>query len=156
VLFGDLLDDHIYGEGGDDLLIGGHGADYMDGGPGNDWFRGDTNTDEFHGDDGTDVVSLMSAMPPGQPDQSQFDGSALAGPHHFVPGDGYQEPMASIGVLIGSPYDDHFVAPGHLRMVGSYGRDVFETRAGDTAAPGDGGDECNGQACAGSNADPPR
>jgi Ca2+-binding RTX toxin-like protein len=132
LLFGDILDDRIYGEGGDDLLIGGHGTDLLDGGGGNDYLRGDTGNDAFIGGAGSDVASFVTAMPPGQGERvggppkisgvrvdftnrcldagigdgrKQHDGCAN--------GDGGNEPLDDIELVVGSPYDDVFDPGGH-------------------------------------------
>jgi Ca2+-binding RTX toxin-like protein len=131
LLFGDILDDHLFGEEGNDLLIGGHGTDVLMGGDGNDFLRGDTGNDAFIGGAGTDIASFSTAMPPGQPDlvgkpnaingvkvdmtdecteagdvggKKKHDGCAN--------GDGGNEPIDGIEIVIGSPYGDAFVKGG--------------------------------------------
>jgi Ca2+-binding RTX toxin-like protein len=127
LLFGDILDDKIFGEAGDDLLIGGHGTDILDGGAGNDYMRGDTGNDAFDGGPGQDVVSFVTAMPPGQgmstgtrgvkidfTDRCTDTGIELGRNQHdgCANGDGGNEPMDDVEYVIGSPYDDIFT-PGN-------------------------------------------
>ena len=153
LLFGDILDDHLFGEDGDDLLIGGHGTDVLDGGAGNDYLRGDTGNDEFIGGPGHDIASFATAMPPGQPDiegkpKGKFDGmridftnrclDAPGGKQHdgCANGDGGNEPLDDIEVVVGSPYDDEFKKGGHdVRFIGGYGDDECDGAACGTALP---------------------
>ncbi len=151
MLFGDILDDHLYGEEGNDLLVGGHGTDVLMGGPGNDYLRGDTGNDFFIGGDGNDVASFATAMPPGQPEivgrpanpvtgvKVDFtDDCAEAGDvggrkkhDGCANGDGGNEPLDGIELVVGSPYDDVFVGGGsNVKFAGGYGDD-----------------RCNGAAC---------
>jgi Ca2+-binding RTX toxin-like protein len=153
LLFGDILDDHLFGEAGDDLLIGGHGTDVLDGGAGNDYLRGDTGNDEFIGGPGHDIASFATAMPPGQPDvegrpKSPFDGmkidftnrctGAPDGKNHdgCANGDGGNEPLDDIEVVVGSPYTDDFVSGGKdIRFIGGYGDDKCDGQPCGTALP---------------------
>ncbi len=156
LLFGDILDDHMWGDAGDDLLIGGHGTDVMFGGDGNDFLRGDTGNDAFIGGAGKDVASFSTAMPPGQAD---LVGQAKAPPSGVkidfknkcaaagdvgngsvahdgcANGDGGNEPLDGIEVVIGSPYDDVFVSDAQKV----------------TYIPGFGNDTCDGAACGSGN-----
>jgi Ca2+-binding RTX toxin-like protein len=157
LLFGDILDDHLFGDDGNDLLIGGHGTDVLDGGAGNDYLRGDTGNDAFIGRAGTDVASFITAMPPGQPEivgkkanratgvkvdmknecteagdvggKKQHDGCAN--------GDGGNEPLDGIEIVVGSPYDDVFVADakGGVKFLGGYGNDDCSGTACGQALP---------------------
>lgn len=148
ILFGDILDDKLFGDDGDDLLIGGHGTDEMHGGLGNDYLRGDTGNDTFDGGEGTDVASFTTAMPPGDGDpvHSQLangvDGVVVdftddcINPNDTDPnppkhdgcayGDGKFEPLDSIEVVVGSPYNDHFRTGGDQKFVGGFGDDKFD------------------------------
>lgn len=156
-IFGDILDDHMWGDGGDDLLIGGHGTDVMFGGDGNDYMRGDTGNDAFIGGAGQDVASFMTAMPPGQPEivgkpanpasgvRVDFtDDCAAAGDvgdgrkthDGCANGDGGNEPLDGIEVVVGSPYDDIFVSDAtKVRYIGGYGKDTCDGAACGTALP---------------------
>lgn len=157
-IYGDILDDHLYGEGGDDLLIGGHGTDQLFGGPGNDFMRGDTGNDSFAGGDGTDVVSFSTAMPPGQGDRVG-DPTAITGvkvdftnkcedadiglPRRrhdgCANGDGGNEPLDGIEIVIGSPYDDVFVNDASkVRIVSSFGNDKCDGQPCGKGRPGAG------------------
>lgn len=143
-LFGDILDDHLFGEEGNDLLIGGHGTDTMMGGPGNDYLRGDTGNDAFIGGEGTDVASFVTAMPPGQAEVVGRPANPVTGvkvdftnecteagdiggkrKHDgCANGDGGNEPIDGIEVVVGSPYDDAFIKGGsNVRFIGGYGDD---------------------------------
>jgi Ca2+-binding RTX toxin-like protein len=140
VLFGDILDDHLFGEEGNDVLIGGHGTDVMFGGPGNDFMRGDTGDDSFDGGEGTgDVVSFVTALPPGQPEivggnenpimgvEVKFPGGNGCGKHDgCANGDGGNEPLDGVEKIIGSPFKDRFV-PGGRKVDGGYGDDEGAT-----------------------------
>ncbi len=166
LVFGDLLDDKLWGDDGDDLLVGGHGTDEMHGGKGNDFFRGDTGNDSFEGGEGTDVVSFMTAMPPGEgepnhphagdgidgvivnftdpcvdandPQQVHHDGCAF--------GDGKGEPLDSIEIVIGSPYADHFITSNpDTTFIGGAGDDKFDTPNAAKVHDGPGNDTFNGQ-----------
>lgn len=115
ILFGGLLDDELYGDEGNDILIGGHGIDHLHGGPGDDWLRGDTNRDEFIGGAGTDTVSFMTATPPGQPlgNHARVEGVIVDNrdpANGRASGDGYQESLVGVEVIIGSPFDDNILA----------------------------------------------
>jgi Ca2+-binding RTX toxin-like protein len=138
VLFGDILDDHLFGEEGNDILIGGHGTDVMFGGPDNDFMRGDTGDDSFDGGEGNgDVVSFVTAIPPGQPEivggnenpimgvEVTFPAGKGCGKHDgCANGDGGNEPLDGVEKIIGSPYKDRIVAGGR-KYDGSYGDDVI-------------------------------
>lgn len=137
-VFGDILDDKLWGDDGDDLIIGGHGTDQMSGGAGNDYLRGDTGNDFFDGGPGQDVASFITAMPPGQPNEV-FDGMRIDftndcraspdGRSHdgCANGDGGNEPLDSIEIVVGSPYKDQFTQskdPGaKVKFAGGYGED---------------------------------
>jgi Ca2+-binding RTX toxin-like protein len=136
LLFGDILDDHLYGEEGDDLLIGGHGTDVMMGGPGDDYLRGDTGNDAFIGGEGKDIASFITAMPPAQGQKAteeprhtngvkidfgndcaaaNFAADDLGGKTLFdgcANGDGGNEPLEGIEIVVGSPYNDEFISAG--------------------------------------------
>jgi Ca2+-binding RTX toxin-like protein len=147
-LNGDLLDDTIYGDEGNDVLIGGHGSDHMHGGPGDDYLRGDTGHDEFVGGEGTDTASFATAMPPGQTSTPGVDGIDVdLNPTHnvklkvlgdkyamvgFASGDGVDEPMLGIEVVVGSPYNDNFVGPPGTSLYGGLGFDTCNGAACDT------------------------
>jgi Ca2+-binding RTX toxin-like protein len=150
LLFGDILDDHLFGEEGDDLLIGGHGTDHLDGGPGNDYLRGDTGNDFFVGGAGTDVASFITAMPPGQPDivgkpSSGINGVKVDftddcqnedGKHDgCANGDGGNEPLDGIEIVVGSPYTDEIIGAMKVRFVGGYGDDKCDGNPCGTALP---------------------
>lgn len=155
-IFGDILDDTLYGDSGDDLLIGGHGTDVMFGGDGNDFMRGDTGNDAFIGGNGKDVASFATAMPPGQPEEvggkaaptgvkvDFKDDCAAAGDvgngvkthDGCAYGDGANEPLDSIEIVIGSPYDDVFISDATtVRYIGGYGNDTCDGTACGTALP---------------------
>jgi Ca2+-binding RTX toxin-like protein len=147
-LFGDILDDHLYGENGSDLLVGGHGTDVMMGGAGQDYLRGDTGNDAFIGGDDLDVASFATAMPPGQGQLATapplavdgvkvdfsndcsatgFDPSELGGKSTHdgcANGDGGNEPLDGIEIVVGSPYADAFTSGGEPKhFFGGYGDD---------------------------------
>jgi Ca2+-binding RTX toxin-like protein len=61
VLAGDILDDHLYGQGGNDTLIGYAGNDYLDGGPGADSMSGGAGNDTYVVDNAGDVVTETGA-----------------------------------------------------------------------------------------------
>lgn len=155
-LFGDILDDDLYGDEGNDLLVGGHGTDILMGGPGNDYLRGDTGNDAFIGGDGTDVASFITAMPPAQPDVVGKPANAVTGvrvdftndcveagdvggkKRHdgCANGDGGNEPLDGIEVVIGSPYDDAFVTGGKkVKLIGGLGDDRCDGAACGAALP---------------------
>jgi Ca2+-binding RTX toxin-like protein len=130
ILFGDILDDHLFGEDGDDILIGGHGTDYMDGGAGENFMRGDTGNDTFIGGPGYDVASFATALPPGQPEftaaglESAIDGVRIThitdpqspcNGQYCADGDGGDEQLVDIEMVVGSPFSD---------LIDSNGRDV--------------------------------
>lgn len=147
-VFGDILDDKLWGDDGDDLIVGGHGTDQMNGGAGNDYLRGDTGNDFFDGGPGQDVASFITAMPPGQPDKI-FDGMRIdftndcqaspdGKPHDgCANGDGGNEPLDSIEVVIGSPYKDQFTQSKtqKVKFVGGYGDDECDGVACGTPLP---------------------
>jgi Ca2+-binding RTX toxin-like protein len=159
ILLGDILDDHLFGEAGADLLIGGHGTDVMMGGTGNDYLRGDTGNDAFIGGEGTDVASFITAMPPGQSEHADRPPSGANGikvdfsndcrDTGFAPselggkskhdgcanGDGGNEPLDGIEVVIGSPYDDVFVGGASHTFVAGYGADTCDGAACGKAIP---------------------
>ncbi|HEY8078150.1 MAG TPA: calcium-binding protein [Labilithrix sp.] len=150
-IFGDILDDHLFGDDGDDLLVGGHGTDVMEGGPGDDFLRGDTGNDSFFGGAGRDVASFTTAMPPGQPDvvghANKVTGVKVdmtndcvdnAGKKHdgCANGDGGNEPLDGIEIVLGSPYDDAFTKGGtDVKFIGGYGADECDGKACGTALP---------------------
>ncbi|CAN5813005.1 hypothetical protein BH09MYX1_BH09MYX1_35400 [soil metagenome] len=162
ILLGDILDDHLFGEDGDDLLIGGHGTDIMMGGPGNDYLRGDTGNDAFLGGPGQDVASFITAMPPGQGQRANepedklngvkvdfsndcaaasFAKDDVGGKTTFdgcANGDGGNEPVDSIEVVVGSPYNDVFVSGSDkVHFVKGYGDDRCDgTPCGTVVAAG--------------------
>jgi Ca2+-binding RTX toxin-like protein len=160
-LFGDILDDHIFGDEGNDLLVGGHGTDILNGGPGNDYLRGDTGNDAFIGGEGTDIASFATAMPPGQGDtvgrprnavngvkvdftNECADAGDIGGNQRHdgcANGDGGNEPLDGIEIVIGSPYDDAFIAGGkRVRFIGGYGDDRCDGNpCGAALPPGAGG-----------------
>lgn len=156
MLFGDILDDKLYGGDGDDLLVGGHGTDVLDGGPGNDYLRGDTGNDAFIGGAGQDVASFITAMPPGQgkvvggPDKingvkvdftnecAEAGDIGLGKARHdgCANGDGGNEPLDGVEIVVGSPYDDVFVSDaGKTRFIGGYGSDTCDGKACGKAFP---------------------
>jgi Ca2+-binding RTX toxin-like protein len=164
ILMGDLLDDKIWGDDGNDLLIGGHGNDELHGGKGNDYLRGDTGNDTFDGGEGEDVVSFVTAMPPGDGDSvhstyaNGIDGMvvdftdpcvdpAAPGVKHdgCAYGDGNGEPLDGIEVVVGSPYNDHFVSGGNQKFVGGFGDDKFSVPHKSQIVDGAGNDVWNGQ-----------
>jgi len=165
VLFGDLLDDKIWGDDGNDLIIGGHGTDEMHGGNGDDWLRGDTGDDTFDGGPGTDVASFMTAMPPtedepGKPHASDgIDGVIVnfndpcmnpndpSAVHHdgCAFGDGKYEPLDGIEIVVGSPYNDHFISSEAKTFIGGPGDDVFDVPASSSVSDGPGNDTWNGK-----------
>lgn len=148
MLFGDILDDKLYGGNGDDLLIGGHGTDILDGGPGNDYLRGDTGNDAFLGGAGRDIASFITAMPPGQAEVVGRPSNKITGvkvdftnacedagdigqgkARHdgCANGDGGNEPLDGIEIVVGSPYDDVFISDaGKTRFVPGYGNDTCD------------------------------
>ncbi len=166
ILYGDLLDDTLWGDSGDDLLIGGHGTDVMHGGEGNDYLRGDTGNDSFFGGPGTDVASFMTAMPPGDPEpgfdhaMDGIDGEIVnfndpciqkddpTQAHHqgCAYGDGKNEPLDDIEVIVGSPYNDHFIsAHENHKFVGGFGDDKFDVPSKADVVDGEGHDTFHGQ-----------
>ncbi|MBX3229031.1 MAG: hypothetical protein KIT84_01735 [Labilithrix sp.] len=154
-VYGDILDDKLWGDAGDDLIVGGHGTDFIYGGPGNDYMRGDTGNDTFDGGPGTDVVSFITAMPPGQPDlegrpKSPYDGMRVDftndcikspdGKRHegCANGDGGNEPLDGVEIIIGSPYTDQFVSGGRaVQFIGGYGADTCDGAPCGKALPDD-------------------
>lgn len=149
-VFGDILDDKLWGDDGDDLLVGGHGTDQMNGGRGNDYLRGDTGNDFFDGGPGQDVASFITAMPPGQPAKIvdgmrvDFTNDCTASPdgkRHdgCANGDGGNEPLDSIEIVIGSPYKDQFKQIATKRPSGQTQPVTFIGVYGD--------DECDGAPC---------
>jgi Ca2+-binding RTX toxin-like protein len=170
LLFGDILDDHLYGEEGDDLLIGGHGTDVLMGGPGDDYLRGDTGNDAFIGGEGKDVASFATAMPPGQGvkvgdeprhvngvkidfsndcHESGFDPGDIGGKKVHdgcANGDGGNEPLDGIEIVVGSAYNDEFISNGQPRSFFSlYGADICDGKACGTKVP----EEANGKVIVG-------
>lgn len=146
-IFGDILDDKLFGDGGDDLLIGGHGTDTIVGGTGNDYMRGDTGNDSFDGGPGHDIVSFATAMPPGQPNVIgkkesptgvRIDFKDKCGGNHdgCANGDGGNEPLDQVEVVIGSPYDDVVTNDAQsVRFIGGYGNDTCDGQPCGTALP---------------------
>ena len=165
IIFGDLLDDKIWGDDGNDLIIGGHGTDEMHGGNGDDWLRGDTGDDTFDGGPGTDVASFMTAMPPtddepGKPHASDgIDGVIVnfndpcmnpndpQAVHHdgCAFGDGKYEPLDGIEIVVGSPYNDHFISNEARTFIGGPGDDKFDVPASSNVSDGPGNDTWNGK-----------
>jgi len=166
LLFGDILDDWLYGEEGNDLLIGGHGTDVMMGGHGNDYLRGDTGNDAFIGGEGTDVASFATAMPPGQGQKAteaprhvngvKIDFSNDCRETGFKPediggkklhdgcanGDGGNEPLDGIEIVVGSPYNDEFISNGQPRSFFSvFGDDRCDGTFCGTKVPAEAGDK---------------
>jgi hypothetical protein len=134
IIFGDTLDDWLYGDGGNDTLIGGHGTDHLFGGDDDDFMRGDTGNDFFYGDNGYDVVSFITALPPGQPEVKndgtlniidgvaiKFDGSCNGA--GCADGDGADEPLGDIEEVVGSPFKDRIDAGGK-KVLTTFGEDV--------------------------------
>lgn len=174
ILMGDILDDKIWGDDGDNLLIGGHGTDELHGGKGNDFLRGDTGNDSFFGDEGEDVVSFMTSMPPGDGDpihskfSTDIDGVIVDftdpcvddnDPQHTkhdgcAYGDGKGEPLDGIEVVVGSPYNDHFISGGDQKFVGGFGDDKFNVPHKSQIVDGAGNDTWNGQPFGGGGGGP--
>lgn len=118
-LYGELVDDRMWGGSGNDLLSGGHGVDDMFGEDGDDWLRGDLNLDFNWGGTGNDTVSYATATPPGP--TPTLDGITvnLKGdkaleepPQVLVSGDDTREHVAEIENVIGSNYDDSMSGEG--------------------------------------------
>jgi Ca2+-binding RTX toxin-like protein len=164
MIFGDLLDDKLWGDDGDDLLIGGHGTDELHGGKGNDVLRGDMGNDSFEGGPGNDVASFMTAMPPGEGEPGHTaNGDGIDGvivdftnpcisdddpAHHdgCAFGDGKGEPLDSIEIVIGSPFNDHFISSNpDTVFIGGAGDDRFDTPVAKNVHDGPGNDLWNGK-----------
>ena len=55
-IFGNIADNHLFGDGGNDEIQGGFGDDLIDGGTGNDDLHGDFGNDVMFGGDGNDTL----------------------------------------------------------------------------------------------------
>lgn len=128
---GNELDNQLTGNGGNDRLSGLAGDDKLFGGEGDDILDGGSGADILNGDAGTDTVSYASAS----------SGVKL---NLFSPSDGLGDArgdvLTNIEVIVGSNYDDTFVAGGDIynrTFKGGLGSDTVDFSS-DTGTSGTG------------------
>ena len=131
VFSGNELDNQLTGNGGNDRLSGLAGDDKLFGGEGDDILDGGSGADILNGDAGTDTVSYASAS----------SGVKL---NLFSPSDGLGDArgdvLTNIEVIVGSNYDDTFVAGGDIynrTFKGGLGSDTVDFSS-DTGTSGTG------------------
>ncbi|MGK9237245.1 hypothetical protein KXS07_36440, partial [Inquilinus limosus] len=130
LIYGKLGDDEIYGKGGDDWLWGGRGDDRLSGGDGNDRLWGEDDDDDLFGDAGDDILE-------GGQGADRLDGGAGEDTASYAEsaagvvvdlasgmgrgGDAEGDTLVEIENVIGSAYNDVFVASAEANWIGGEG-----------------------------------
>jgi Ca2+-binding RTX toxin-like protein len=124
-VYGNAGDDKLFGDAGDDWLSGGKGNDVLDGGAGDDVLKGNSGDDVIVASLGNDVVSGGAGFD--TLDFSSFDrGVHVDLRAKTADGDGFSYQLQGIEAVVGTAFDDSFVASMHEgSFTGGGGHDTF-------------------------------
>ncbi|WP_420861217.1 calcium-binding protein [Algirhabdus cladophorae] len=138
---GGTENDDIFGGDGKDSLFGGTGDDTLEGGAGDDMLVGGLGADQIDGGSGIDTVSYASSDAGVSVIWETID-NGVNGAASGTGGDAQGDSLSNIEILIGSDFDDVFVANvANNTIDGGKGNDIIDGARGNDYLRGGNGDD---------------